>query len=123
MSDVSVTRTQFLEALSGIVEGRESPADLTSKLRRTLLDFASETPDNLNCAEQVAVSTVGAETGPALDGRGVLLSDIAHALENEPMPDRLKDAFPNTTAKDWDAFTRLTTLIYSALNREASPGH
>ncbi len=123
MSAVPVTRAQFLQALSGIAKGRDSADDPTTKLRRALLDFASETPDNLNCAERIEVGTLGAETGLALHGRGVLLSDIAHALENAPMPDALKGAFPDISAKDWDAFTRLTTLIYGALTQNSSSDH
>ena len=123
MSAVPVTRTKFLQALSGIAKDRDNADDPTTKLRRALLDFASETPDNLNCAERIEVSTLGAETGLALHGRGVLLSDIAHALENAPMPDALKDAFPDISAKDWDAFTRLTTLIYGALTQNSSSDH
>jgi hypothetical protein len=123
MSAVPVTRTKFLQALSRIAKGRDNADDPTTKLRRALLDFASETPDNLNCAERIEVGTLGAETGLALHGRGVLLSDIAHALENAPMPDALKDALPDISAKDWDAFTRLTTLIYSALTQNSSSDH
>ncbi|MEE9590665.1 MAG: hypothetical protein V3V97_21890 [Hyphomicrobiaceae bacterium] len=100
MSAVPVTRTKFLQALSGIAKGRDNADDPTTKLRRALLDFASETPDNLNCAERIEVSTLGAETGLALHGRGVLLSDIAHALENAPMPDALNSPLTKSCESD-----------------------
>jgi hypothetical protein len=45
------------------------------------------------------------------------LADIAHALEDQPMPDAMRAAFPNLTDWDWDAFGRLTTLLYIALMR------
>jgi len=48
MSDVPITRLQVLRALTKLVECRDCSEDLTIKLRQALLDFALETPDNLN---------------------------------------------------------------------------
>ena len=119
MSDVPFTRTQFLKALTGIADGRTNAEELTKDLRVALLQFGSETPDNLSCAEQIEVSTVGSETGLKLRSRELLFSDIAHVVESEPMPEALKTAFPGITDEDWDAFGRLTTLIYILLSRDA----
>jgi len=87
MSDAPFTREQFLEALNGIAGGRTTAQQLTRNLRRALLDFGSEAPDNLNCAGQVEVGPVGSEIGPKITGRDVLFSDIAHALDSEPLPE------------------------------------
>jgi hypothetical protein len=119
MSDAPFTRKQFLQALSGIADGRTNAEELTKNLRLALLQFGSETPDNLSCAEQIEVSTVGSETGLKLRSRELLFSDIAHVVESEPMPEALKTAFPGITDEDWDAFGRLTTLIYILLSRDA----
>ena len=72
-----------------------------------------------NSAKQIEVGTVGSETGLKLLGRELLFSDIAHVVESEPMPEALKTAFPGITDEDWDAFGRLTTLIYILLSRDA----
>jgi len=47
----------------------------------------------------------------------LLLSAIAHVIEGEPMPEAL-ETFPGITDEDWDAFGRLTTLIYILLSRD-----
>ena len=119
MSDAPSARTRFLEALTAVAEGRTNAEDLTKSLRVALLEFGSETPDNLSCAEQIEVGTVGSETGLTLLGRELLYSEIAHVIEGEPMPEALKTAFPDITDEDWDAFGRLTTLIYILLSRDA----
>ena len=120
MSDVPLTREQFLAALNAIAGGQATPEQLTRKLRQALLDFGSETPDNLNCAHRVEVGRVGAETGPKIIGHDALFSDIAHALESEAMPSAIKKQFPDIAEKDWDAFSRITTLIYILLGPEVS---
>ena len=119
MSDATSARTRFLEALTAVAEGRTNAEDLTKSLRVALLEFGSETPDNLSCAKQIEVGTVGSETGLTLLGRELLYSEIAHVIEGEPMPEALKTAFPDITDEDWDAFGRLTTLIYILLSRDA----
>jgi hypothetical protein len=121
MSDVPLTHKQFLDALNGIAGGQTRPEELTRKLRQALLDFGSETPDNLNCANRVEVDRVESKTGPKISGQNALFRDIAHALEDEPLPEALKEHFPEISEKDWDAFTRMTTLIYILLTPEASP--
>ena len=121
MSDVPITRKQFLEALNEIAASQTTAQELTRKLRRALLDFGSETPDNLNCANRVEVDRVESKTGPKICGQDALFRDIAHALEDEPLPEALKEHFPEISEKDWDAFTRMTTLIYILLSPDASP--
>jgi len=84
-----------------------------------LLDFASETPDNLNCVERIEVGLVDDNAALKIEGRAVLLSEIAHAIEDEPMPEALKKAFPVLNEADWAAFTRMTTLLYVLLARSS----
>ncbi len=119
MSDVPDIRTQLLEALNRIAEGRDNAETLTKNLRKALLDFASETPDNVNCTERTEVGSVGTGVGLKLQGRKLLFSEIAYAIEDGPMPDAVKNTFPNISEHDWDAFARLTTLIYVLLERNS----
>ena len=121
MSDVPLTRKRFLEALCGMANGQTMSEKLTLKLRQALLDFGSETPDNLNCASRVEVGRVGPETGPKITGQDALFSDISHALESAAMPAEIRKQFPEISEKDWDAFTRMTTLIYILLSPDGSP--
>ena len=121
MSDVPFSRERFLAALNGIAGGQTTPEELTRQLRRALLDFGSETPDNLNCASRVEVGRVGPETGPKITGQDALFSDISHALESAAMPAEIRKQFPEISEKDWDAFTRMTTLLYILLSPGGSP--
>lgn len=120
MSDIPATRTRFLEALSAIVTSDRSTRDLTDTLRAALLDYASETPDNLDAAGRIEVGSVGATAGLKLAGKSVLLSDVAHALEDRPLPEALKQSLPAMSEKDWEAFTRMTTLLYTLLSPQIS---
>jgi len=74
MSDVPDIRTQLLEALNRIAEGRDNAETLTKNLRKALLDFASETPDNVNCTERTEVGSVGTGVGLKLQVRKLLFS-------------------------------------------------
>ena len=118
MSDVPFTRKRFLEALTGISEGQTGAEELTKKLREALLEFGSETPDNLSCAEQIEVGPVGERTGLKLRSRDLPFYDIANVVEGDTMPEVLKTAFPDITQDEWDAFGRVTTLIYILLSRD-----
>ena len=77
--------------------------------------LGSGTPDNLNCASRIEIGNAGGKISPML--RDHKLSEIAHTLEDEPMPDRVRTAFPDMSDRDWEAFMRLTTLLYIALSR------
>ena len=121
MSDVPMTRTQLLDALMKITDSHTSDEELTTGLHAAVLAFGSETPDNLNCVKRIEVGRVGDKTGLKVHGPEVLFADMAHVIEDEPMPEALKAAFPDITEHDWEAFTRLTTLIYILLSRTSSP--
>ena len=75
MSDVPLTQQKFIEALNALAAGPANPQELTTTLRRALLDFGSETPDNLNLANRVEVGRVGSHTGPKITGREALFSN------------------------------------------------
>lgn len=117
MSDVPFVRGQFLEALNRLSDKDENAADLTRSLRKALLDFASETPENINCAERIELGDLDDDTALKIVGRAVLFSEIAHRIEDEPMPASLRMAYPDLTEKEWDAFTRMTTLLYLLFSR------
>jgi len=115
MSRNPYTHGLFWQALNGISQGQETPDALTKQLRAALLALGSETPDNLNCADRIEIGAADGEIGPVLCGYP--LSEIAHRLEDEPMPEALRAALPKMAERDWDAFMRLTTLLYIALSR------
>jgi hypothetical protein len=114
MSDVVASREKLLNVLVQISAG--SSEEQTADLRAALLDFASETPDNRNCADRLEVGA----SGLRFANQSLSLCDLAHAVEDLPMPEEIKDACPHICERDWDAFTRLTTLIYTLLSPNVS---
>ncbi len=120
MGHVPTARAQLLEALNELARGRASAGKLTRKLRTALIGFASETPDNLACAERIEVGIVDPDIGLKVRGQPRLFSEMAHAIEGGPMPKRLEGALPNITKAEWDAFTRMTTLLYVLLEHRSS---
>ncbi len=111
---MAASRKKLLEVLVQI--SARSSSEQTADLRAALLNFASETPDNRNCAARLEVDTSGLK----IADRSLSLCDIAHAVEDLPMPEEIKDACPHICERDWDAFTRLTTLIYTLLSPNVS---
>ena len=122
MSDVPLTRKALLDVLNRIADAPNSNSSsdiLTQDLRRAFCDFGSETPDNLNCASRICVGAVGPDVGLKFRRHPVLFADVAHVLEDEPIPPAVKECYPELEPDDWNAFTRLTTLFYSLLTRHA----
>ena len=115
MSKVPATHKSLLDALRRLADGNDNNELLTKNLHDALLSFGSETPDNLSCVNRIEVGSVGNNRGLKLRNQNILLSELAYELENMPMPEQVKEAFPNIIEEDWDAFTRLTTLLYITL--------
>lgn len=117
MSDLASARERFIATLNALSENDAGAPEQTEALRRALLEYASETPDNVSCAQGIEIGSDGNGLGLRLVGSNIPLSDIAHELEDVLLPAPLSSAFPELTERDWDTFTRLTTLIYTALGR------
>ena len=112
MSKVPATHKALLDTLRRLAEGNDNNEHLTKSLHDALLSFGSETPDNSSCVNRIEVGSVGNNRGLKLRNQNILLSELAYELENTPMPEKVKEAFPNIIEEDWDAFMRLTTLLY-----------
>jgi hypothetical protein len=114
----------ILAAAIGSREGIDLTT-LTNDIMRTLLEMGSETPDNLNCAQQIEFGRVaGREFGPAtvfglkVKGTEMLVSDVMHFVEDEGVPDTVHRYYPNLTDDQWSAVTRVTTMILLSLERD-----
>lgn len=114
----ATTAAAFAQAWSQMAVSTADDASRSEEFRARLLECASETPDNLNCAGRISIGDVGRVSGLRLTGADVLLSELAHQLEDLPMPGSVKEAFPDLSEADWDAFTRLTTLLYASIERK-----
>lgn len=87
-----------------------------------LLELGSHTPCNLAMSKRVRWMRVhdGTEARRKLLGfaiRGAKLSDIVHKFEDEPVPARLRKAFPKLSQADWDAALRALVLLVVSTER------
>ena len=95
-----------------------------SSIKEELSYHFSQTPDNELCAEEVCIKGYkDSNTGKNVYGLKTInypLAEIAYALENEEddVFNAVKQTLPHLTKNEWDAFTRLTTLIYCDLEKE-----
>ncbi len=93
-----------------------------AKFEKTLLDFASETPCNKNCVEQVEVrfDENGYDQGdhPALvlKNKNISVSEVLNAIDS--IPPEVLAAFPDLTKNEWDAIVRIHVLTMMATEGE-----
>ncbi len=84
----------------------------------------SQSPDNEQCGEAVGIrrykNPYTDKNVYGLKTKNYPLLDIANAVEDkeDEVFDVIKQALPRLTKKEWEAFTRLTTLIYCDLEKE-----
>jgi len=100
------------------------PDAISDQLRQALLRLGSETPDNLVAADRIGYGL--AEDRPdhrvlglKVNGSDILLAEIANVIETLQLPRELQEWFPTLTSRDWDAATRMITMLLLALEREA----
>lgn len=94
----------------------------TEDLRRRLLEFGSETEDNLACARRVAMAAdTGPGAGPSRGGlavtvgeTGARIVDVLNVAEGCPIPAQVAEYFPDLSQDGWDATLRLATLLFAA---------
>jgi hypothetical protein len=115
MSKVPATHNALLDALRCLAGGNDSNERISERVRAALLAFGSETPDNVSCTDRIEVGHVDDIRGLKLRNQNILLSELACELEDAPVPQTVKAAFPDITGEDWSAFVRLTTLLYISL--------
>jgi hypothetical protein len=115
MSKVPATHNALLNTMRCLADGSDGNERISEKLRAALLAFGSETPDNVSCTNRIEVGHVDDVRGLKLRDQNILLSELAYELEDAPVPETVKAAFPDITGEDWSAFLRLTTLLYISL--------
>ena len=111
---------RFLAALTAVTREPGTAGPLDATFVRSLLDFGSETDDNVQCVERVGIRELvrpGAKrrVGLALRHADIPLADIVNAAEGSELPQSVAESFPSVTQEDWDCALRLATLILTAL--------
>lgn len=91
-------------------------------LRQIFLEMGSETPSNLSCLEHIEYGMVDRSEfgkkdlhGLKLRGKNTLLSEVMNAIENVELPSEVKEQFPDLTIDEWDATTRMITMVLLSL--------
>lgn len=86
-----------------------------------ILEYASETEENLNGAEHLGYGSVEDTAlntlvaGLKLKHHDTLLSHMARIYESSPLPDSIKAELPEVTQAEWEAFTHFVTLLFLGL--------
>ncbi|WP_157982408.1 hypothetical protein [Nocardiopsis sp. FIRDI 009] len=115
-------RARLIRTLVDADSGADAQ-ELTRALARELLSLGSDTPDNLACASHIEYASRFTPSGPGprpvsglrIRGTDVPLSDVAWEIESTPLP---RERFPGLTVEQWEAATRMITLLVLALERE-----
>lgn len=95
-----------------------------SSITEELNYYFSLTPDNEQCGETVSIkgykNPYTCQNVYGLITKNYPLTEIVYALENadDNVFHAIKQVLPRLTKKEWEAFTRLTTLIYCDLEKE-----
>ena len=123
------------ELIGSILAASDGPHDwdalqaATRHIEQTFLTMGSETDENLNCVRQIEMGLYREPilghprtVGLRLTGSHIPLSDIAHTLESSPIPATVREDFPDLTDSQWNAVTRLVTMILISLERHIPKG-
>ena len=112
-----ITKANFRDALLSIAASAgDDESVLTVRLRRALLDFGSETDDNVDAASRIDVGPFAATTsrkrqGMRLAGTHIALASVVNAAEGSPVPQQVRDYFPDIQQAEWDAVLRVACLV------------
>jgi hypothetical protein len=119
--EAHVDDAHLVRLLLGMIDDH---AAFTREFRDAFLRLGSATADNLNAAERieygVAESSADVPTGYAglkLKDHDILLTDVAHAIEDVALPDQVRAYYPDLTDADWAAATRMITMLLASLDR------
>lgn len=107
-----------------IRDGSAKDSDATEELRHHILAIGSATKDNLNCVKRIEIGEIESLQGPVLE-RGVkigrkdiLVSHVMGCIEDDPIPESVRDTFPRLTVAEWRACVRFVTLLLDSLQRD-----
>ncbi|HMW00144.1 MAG TPA: hypothetical protein PLB32_10055 [Acidobacteriota bacterium] len=124
-----IFKNGFLKELFEVATAQDlntSANQRNEKLMRAFLEFGSETECNLNCAAQIEYGLVTDQPydppqmyGLKLKNTNILISVIANWIENLDIPPEIQEDFPELTTQEWNAVTRMLTMLASALERSA----
>ncbi len=118
-------KKKFLDLLRNLGEGwcaEQDFAQVTEELRRALLDYVSETPDNVETSQYLCYGKWDNKWGPSpsqgliLQIHGRPITDILHeAFGDSEVPKTVRAHYPKVTKEEWNQILRLANLVLMAL--------
>ena len=112
-----ITKAKLRDTLLAIAASADTNESvLTIRLRHALLEFGSNTDDNVNAASRVEVGPIDVATslkgqGMRLTGTNIALTSVVNAAEGSPVPQQVRKYFPNIKQEEWDAVLRVACLV------------
>lgn len=118
----NITRERFARKLCSLYDTFGTPdfdiETFSAEVMHAFLEFGSNTPDHRQCSELIEFGPVlgswVTSFGIKVKGKPVLVRDILYFIESLPMPDEVKEAYPDLEIEEWEAVMRMATMIISA---------
>ncbi len=86
--------------------------NLDSYIKKLVVSFGSGTEDNIESMNHIELGYSGGNFGIKIKNKDLFVSDIVNALEDmEQPPQEVKEYYPDITDQEWQASTRLSTLL------------
>jgi hypothetical protein len=118
----------MLLRMAGAARDTGERAAFTREFREAFLRVGSGTPDNIDAATRIEYGSGGAcpyapygFAGLKIRGKDILLTDVAHAIEDLPLPAQVRAYYPDLTQQEWSAATRMITMLLQSLDRTIGP--
>lgn len=99
-----------------------SPTHFKASMMQQLFENAPETDDNLNCHEHIEYGYVEGRDyakegiyGFKVKGTNILVSDIMNVVEELTIPPEVHAEYTSLSLMEWEAVTRLMTMILVSL--------
>jgi hypothetical protein len=97
-------------------------AAFTEEFADAFRRLGADTPDNVEAASRIEYGVADrcepfGFAGLKLKDRDILLTDVAHAIEDLALPAVVRAYYPELTDTDWRAATRAITMLLSSLDR------
>ena len=115
MSDSRITENMMFDAIKMLSEGKEKPETCFLQFRDAFLAFGSQTPDNILAVDHITLIAMDGANGLATKFSQHLFQDIAWEMDNLAFPKQLAERLPGFSEKEWDAYLRITTMLFVLL--------
>jgi len=94
----------------------------SDEIIQAILEPGSDTEDNINCRHHMEYGVVKERDyakkgihGFKIKGKNILISDIMNMIEDLELPAEIQDQYPSLTNKEWEAITRIITMLLLSL--------